>query len=81
MSDLPSTNPEQPTKPRRAMPREAIRAIAWSGHFCGVMTCFMVYFTLRHQFWVGWALLNGAVAAFMFGGSAWLQWQLRQPRR
>jgi len=61
------------------MPREAIRAIAWSGHFCGVMTCFMVYFTLRHQFWVGWAILNGAVAAFMFGGSAWLQWQLRRP--
>ncbi|MEB3222505.1 MAG: hypothetical protein VKS61_10540 [Candidatus Sericytochromatia bacterium] len=72
---------EAPAKPPRRMPREAIRAIAWSGHFCGVMTCFMVYFTVRHQFWVGWAVLNGAVAAFMFGGSAWLQWQLRQPLR
>ena len=42
-------SPEAP-KPTRSMPRPAIRAIAWSGHFCGVMTCFLVYFAVRHGF-------------------------------
>jgi hypothetical protein len=75
-----SAEPEPKAKPLRQMPRPAIKAIAWSGHFCGVMTCFLVYFAVRHGFHPVLIALNAATAAFLFAGSAWMQWQLvRRP--
>ena len=67
-----------PQRPRRAMPRNAIRAIAWSGHFCGVLTCFLVYFAVRNGFSPVLTGLNAAVAVFMFVGSAWMMHQLKR---
>jgi hypothetical protein len=61
----------------RQMPRPAIRAIAWSGHFCALMTCFLVYFAVRHQFHPGLIAFNIACAAFLFVGSLWMQRRLR----
>ncbi|MEB3284531.1 MAG: hypothetical protein VKN33_04525 [Candidatus Sericytochromatia bacterium] len=78
---MSETSPRPAPAPHRAraMPRQAVAAIAWSGHFCGVMMCFLVYFAVRHHFWTGWAWLNGAVALFLFAGSAWMQWKLASP--
>lgn len=73
------TDTETP-KPARSMPRPAIRAIAWSGHFCGVMTCFLVYFAVRHGFHPVLIWLNAFTAAFLFAGSAWMQWKLLKAR-
>lgn len=70
------SDPTEPPKPRKAMPRDAIRAIAWSGHFCGVVTCFLVYFAVRHGFHPVLIALNVATALFLFAGSAWMQVQL-----
>lgn len=77
MTDSPSPTPPAEA-PKRSMPRPAIRAIAWSGHFCGVMTCFLVYFAVRHGFNPALIALNVFTAAFLFAGSAWMQWQLRK---
>lgn len=65
-------------KKLRQMPREAIRAIAWSGHFCGVVTCFLVYFAVRHGFHPVLIGLNALTALFLFAGSFWMQLQLRK---
>lgn len=74
----PSGDPTPRVAPSRSMPRPAISAIAWSGHFCGVMTCFLVYFAVRHDFHPVLIALNVFTALFLFAGSAWMQWQLRR---
>jgi hypothetical protein len=64
--------------PRRAMPRPAIKAIAISGVFCGLMTCFMVFFAWRMGFSFILMLINAVTALLMFVGSAWMFGQLRR---
>ena len=64
------------TKPHKGMPREAIRAIAWAGHFCALTTAFLVYFAVRNGFHPALIALNVATTLFLFGGSLWMQWRL-----
>jgi hypothetical protein len=63
---------------RRSFPRPAIKAIAASGIFCGLMTCFLVYYAWRMGFPAAFVVLNTATALFMFVGSAWMLLQLRK---
>lgn len=63
---------------KRSFPRPAIKAIAASGIFCGLMTCFLVYFAWRMGFAPVFIVLNAVTAAFMFVGSAWMLLQLRK---
>lgn len=69
----------QPPVRRRAMPRPAIKAIAASGLFCGLMTSFMVYFAWRMGFPPIFMAINAITAVMMFAGSLWMLAQLRQP--
>jgi len=62
----------------RSMPRPAIKAIAFSGIFCGLMTSFLVYFAWRMEFAPFFVWLNVATAVLMFVGSAWMLLQLRK---
>ena len=64
--------------PRRSMPRPAIRAIAYSGHFCAASTAFLTYYAWKggfHPFFIG---LNAFTALFLAAGSAWMLLQLRK---
>lgn len=63
---------------KRSFPRGAIKAIAASGIFCGLMTCFLVYFAWRMGFSPVFVWLNVATAVFMFVGSAWMLLQLKK---
>ena len=64
--------------PRKAMPRPAIRAIAYSGHFCALTSAFLAFFAWRMGFHVGFVALNVAVALFMAAGSQWMLIQLKK---
>lgn len=70
-------NAPGPTPVKRQMPRNAVRAIAYSGHFCGVMTAFLIYFAWRNGFHSGLIALNVATALFLFIGSFWMLHRLR----
>jgi hypothetical protein len=63
---------------KRSFPRGAIKAIAASGIFCGLMTCFLVYFAWRMGFSPVFVVLNAVTATFMFVGSGWMLLQLRR---
>ena len=70
--------PPTPARPvSRGMPRPAILAIALSGLFCGLMTCFLVYFAASQGFAPFFIWLNVFTAAFLFGGSLWMLAKLR----
>jgi hypothetical protein len=65
-------------KKLRSFPRPAIKAIAASGVFCGLMTCFLVYYAWRMGFATPFVVLNAATALFLFVGSGWMLLQLRK---
>ena len=76
--DDPQPLPPQPPKPGRAMPRQAIAAIAGSGVFCGLMSLFLAYYGWRMGFPPFFAVINGGTGIAMFVGAAWMMAKLKQ---
>ncbi|HEY9720904.1 MAG TPA: hypothetical protein V6D47_02760 [Oscillatoriaceae cyanobacterium] len=66
------------SEPRRQMPREAIRAIAYMGFFLALSSLFIAYYGFRmgfHPLLVGFNVATAAIVTF---GSCWMLMQLRR---
>lgn len=60
------------------MPREAIRAIAFTGFFLALSSLFIAYYGFRMGFSPVLVLFNVGTAAIVSGGSCWMLLQLKR---
>lgn len=65
-------------KPRRQMPRPAIKAIAYSGYLCGASTGFLAYYAWRWNYHPGFFWMNAIATVFLIFGSWWMLQQLKK---
>lgn len=67
-----------PVPARKAFPREAVKAIAGCGLFCGLSTAFLAYYAWRHGYHPFFIGLNAFTTAFLMAGSVWMLRQLKR---
>lgn len=76
MEPEPTPLPPKPAPKSRGMPRPAIKAIAYSGLFCGATTAFLTWWAIKGSYHPFFIALNVFTTLFMVLGSVWMLYKL-----
>lgn len=80
-TQIPGPDPVPvPAGKRKGMPPAAIRTIAYSCHFCALMTLFLAFYAYRMGFPMFFMVLNVGVAVSLIIGANWMLAQLSRLR-